>query len=190
MFGDALAGSGGMAEPVQPNLFAGVTPADIFPDALSGVLVAGATVALPTPDAGPAPVTAGGQLPGGRAPMERRPVGSGRQAPQRSSAGVVRPPPGSRPRPTQPGAPAPTQPWAPVPPAGPPGRYASVSAIPTVAPSSRRPTAGTGNVPAQSSAALSRLIRPPAYLPQDVGLAQVRAALQKIITAISQVQGK
>ena len=39
-FGDALAGSGGMSEPAQPNLFAGVTAADTFPDALSGILVA------------------------------------------------------------------------------------------------------------------------------------------------------
>jgi hypothetical protein len=59
-----------------------------------------------------------------------------------------------------------------------------------VAPSSRRPTAGTGYPPGQSSPGLSSLIRPPAYLSQDVGLAQVRAALQKIITALSGVKGK
>ena len=180
-FGDALAGPGGTSEPVQPNLFGGLTPTDIFPDALSGILVADVAADVALPVAAPVAAAASGTgRSGGRPTPGRRPtVATGQQVPQRSWSGAVRPAPGSPGRPAPAGVPVATQPWSPIPPAGPPGRYAAVPGIPTVAPSSRRPTAGIGYVPVAPSSGPAGLIRPPAYLPQGLGLAQVRAALRQ-----------
>ena len=48
-----------------------------------------------------------------------------------------------------------------------------------MAPLSRRPTVGTGNAVVAPPSGPAGLIRPPAYLPQGVGLAQVRAAVRQ-----------
>jgi hypothetical protein len=176
-FGDALAGSGGMSEPAQPNLFAGPMAADVFPDALSGILLADVTVAVALPVVAQLPAVVGGQVPTRPATQRRPAVAAARQVPQRSWSGAVRSTPGSPP--AQFGSPAPAQPWSPVRPAGPPGRYAAVPGIPTVAALSRRPTAGTGNAVVVPASGPGRFIRPPAYLPQGVGLAQVRAAVRQ-----------
>ncbi len=156
IFGDALVGSGGMDEPVQPNLFAGSTAAEVFPDALSGVLVARSTDVAVLPPTGvvpapaaPRPVPSRGLVPW-RGPVPSR-------GPAAQSARYRPPPPA---------------PWSQLPPPGQP------AATPTAAPSSRRPTIAYGPAPGTPPANVS-LIRPAAYLPQSAGIAQVRAVLQQ-----------
>ncbi len=172
VFGDALAGSGGMGEPVQPNLFSVGGRSETFPDALSGIL----TRVRATSAAVPGRCRTGGS---GRAGM---PVP--RAAPARPPSERPRTAPSSwSPRPPNGGAPAP-QPWPSLTgqqfvPRGqqfpPPGRQPPA---PVVAPVSAIPTVHHVPVPGAPPANVS-LIRPPAYLPQSVGIAQIRAAMQQ-----------
>jgi len=162
MFTDALAGSGGLAEPVDQPLLFESRRTDVFPDALSAPLM---VVPVPTQPL-PGPVVD---------PVRPRPdVGlsvGGRQRQRPPVSGTGR---------------ADTLPpvWSPsgrAPGSAPPGRLARPSTstyLPAAVapPSGRRPVAGVGYV---SPPVQGNLLRPPAYLPQNQGMAQVRAALQR-----------
>lgn len=164
IFGDALAGSGGMAEPVQPNLFLAGGTSEVFPDALSGVITTGtsATAAAPVPAVHQAlvPAAFAQTAPGGR-PAQSPP----RRPPPARGASPVPPPRGAS-------AVPPPRPWSQLPlPGRPP-------AVPTVTPLARNPGVGRSPVPG-APAGNASLIRPPAYLPPTAGLAQIRSALQQ-----------
>ena len=142
-FGDALAGSGGMADPVEPAVFASALTPEVFPDVLSAApLVPPSAPVLPA------------------APLPVLPAPAARAQPQPRRTNAYPPPAPSR--------------LAFPPPGGPP-----VSARPPMAltpPIGYRPTAGTGYVAAATTAPA---VRPPAYLPQNPGLAQVRTAVRQ-----------
>ena len=165
LFGDALAGSGGLADPVEP-VYSSSLAADVFPDALSASPLPGLPSATPEAWPPPAPNAAppGGVRPTpGPAPFEpsRSAPSPGRSVPPRTG-----PPPRPWEQYPPPGAPVDRPPPGP-PPFGPPAQLAP--------PSGRRPTAGTSyQRPATTG---SGPMRPPAYLPQNPGMAQIRAAL-------------
>ena len=159
VFGDALAGDGGMTDPVatgprREKSF------DVFPDALSALPLPALTFVVPPTAGAGVPVAisaAPAPIPAVRRTAVARPA-------------AAFPPPGPLAMPAA-GRPAPARP---VPPGnGPRG---------VLAPSSgSRPVAGFGYVqPAGASpAGAPGVVRPPAYLPQNPGWAQVRAAVQQ-----------
>ncbi|MGI8590648.1 MAG: hypothetical protein ACR2M5_06615 [Nakamurella sp.] len=162
MFADALAGSGGLAEPADQPLLFESRRTDFFPDALSAprMVVLVPTQPLPGPVVDPArPRPDVGLSVGGRQ-RQRPPVsGTGRAdtLPPVWSSSLRAPgsaPPGRLARPST-------------------STYLPAAVAP---PSGRRPVAGVGYV---SPPVQGNLLRPPAYLPQNQGLAQVRAALQR-----------
>ncbi len=139
VFGDALAGPGGMGEPPRTDLFGGDVPSEVFPDALSGVLLPGAADEAITPPRPPLLPPGSGRVGASTAPARRQPVQS-------------RTPP---------------RPWTQQPsPGGTPPRPV--------------PNPTVGYVPLLNAApGNAGLIRPPAYLPQPGGMAQLRAAAQQ-----------
>lgn len=167
VFGDALAGDGGMTEPVStgPRRDGSF---DVFPDALSALPLPALTFVVP-PEAGgggvPAALPGMPGLPGSpigltgapaRATARTRPPAP--RAPGTAAAPRLAPPIGA----ARSGFPPPGQPFAVAAPA--PG-------------TGRRPVAGTGYTPPVRTA--SSVVRPPAYLPQNQGLAGLRAAVQQ-----------
>ncbi len=182
LFGDALAGSGGMADPVAPAWSVGNVVADSFPDALSVLPPIGPVLRTSSPAGAVA------------RPADLPPVRIATPAPVRPTA-----PPAARtgmapfraagPSPvrnaTGPGpAPGPPRPWSQFPPPGQPAaQYVPVPTSAHLAPTpGRRPTVGLGYSagPRPTPAtAPGGLVRPPAYLPKNQGAAQLRAALRQ-----------
>ncbi|MET3807050.1 hypothetical protein ABIB25_004072 [Nakamurella sp. UYEF19] len=142
-FGDALSGSGGLAEPVQP-VFASALTADVFPDALSSTF-AGAVSATPV-RAVPAVVGSPAALP---PPVAARVVPVVRRAP-------ARPAPRSAPRSVPSGAPPRGMPSGFPPPGSPPPQ----GYVPPL--SSQQPPPG---YPAAGWAPLPGLAGGPTYRP-------------------------
>ena len=185
-----------MTDPVSTGL-GRETSFDVFPDALSALPLPPLTLVVPPPvGAGGAPAgTATGTpkpfVPTSRATPSRPPNGGAGRTSSRPAAAFV--PAGPPVGPAWTGYPPPGQPSAVQPPAvaaaAPYSRPAAVprqtrptpmanSARGVLAPGSgRRPVAGVGYTPPPTTA--SGVVRPPAYLPQNQGLAQVRAAVQR-----------
>lgn len=151
LFEDALSGSGGMADP----RWSSSPTADIFPDALSAAPLGGAPLVSATRSAPPVtgPAVGTGAVRVSQLPPRGRPV----PLPPPRNAGPPRPLPAG----PVPGKPA--QLYVPV-----------TTSAQLIAGSSRRPTAGTGYTGPRSPPGQ---IRPPAYLPQGQGMAQVRSAI-------------
>lgn len=176
------------------------TSFDVFPDALSALPLPALTLGVPpgVESAGGAPALTGSTGVAGGPPRPtagRAPnPGAGRPPPATgTTAAGYRPPSGQpwsgfpppgQPPPTQPRPIAPAQPYN-RPAASPrPGMARPGRPVPTpstgglVAPGSvRRPVAGLGYSPPPTTT--SGVVRPPAYLPQNQGLAQLRAAVQQ-----------
>lgn len=162
VFGDALAGDGGMTEPVSTGLRRD-SSFDVFPDALSALPLPALTFVVP-PEAGAGGVSV---TPPG-API--RLAG----APARSPA-PTRPPAGrtpARPAATARSAPPTGAAWSGFPPPGQP-----FGAAPPAQRTGRPPVAGAAYTPPVRTA--SSVVRPPAYLPQNPGLAGLRTAVQQ-----------
>ena len=184
-FGDALAGAGGMTEPPAPRPTRD-TGFDVFPDALSALPLPALTLTMPAPDAD-----------GVRGGPAAAPGPAGRVvAPRRTAAPPVAPAPPSGP--SWSGFPPPGQPFAGQPFAGQPPPIAAAAAYvrPATPPrqtrpssaanaaggvlapgSGRRPVAGVGYTAPVTTA--SAVVRPPAYLPQNPGLAGLRTAVRQ-----------
>jgi len=204
--GDALAGDGGMSDPSdQPSLFYREA-VDVFPDALSALLLLG-------PDTKDLSVPAVLVLPTVAPPVARTPSRQRQRAiPTNLADGSV-----SQPQLVRTGDPGPAVSVRPISPAGQPRAtfgqrtpavWSPPSGLPTTGhsapgtssrqtgaarlppavapPLGRRPTAGVGFVPASApasavpaSAVPASAVRPPAYLPPNPGLLQ-RAASQQV----------
>ena len=185
-----------MTDPPSPGLRRD-TAFDVFPDALSALPLPALTLVMPTDGPGGVPAGTAAAMPGvavsaGRVTTPRRATGAAAgRTPVRSAAAPV--PFGPPTGPVWGGFPAPGQPSAAQPPpiaaAAP---YSRPAALPrqtrpaqvttpargVLAPGTgRRPVAGVGyTAPTTTS---SSVIRPPAYLPQNSGLAGLRAAVQQ-----------
>ncbi|SDO90225.1 hypothetical protein SAMN04515671_2304 [Nakamurella panacisegetis] len=147
-----------MSDPVEP-VFTSSLAGDVFPDALSASPLPGLPSATPEPLAPPPSAPPVPAAPSGRPPPARAARAASRrpweQFPPPGPATYVAPP--NRP-------------------VGPPAQLAP--------PAGRRPAAGTGyQLPAPIMA--TPPVRPPAYLPQGQGMAQLRAALTQARSQIT-----
>lgn len=176
VFGDALAGDGGLAEPVSTGPRRDLS-FDVFPDALSALPLPALTWVVPPavgtgapPGTTPLPGTPSSSpaWPAAADPRRSTPPVRSRTAAPTGPVWSGYPPPG-RPAPLT-GPPAPFRQARPAV-SGPTGGVLAPG-------SGRRPVAGLGYTPPPTSAA--GVVRPPAYLPQNPGLTQLRAAVQQV----------